>query len=64
MNKNEIQKINSLKNLAKNNKKESILEIQESIKVVPRKRGRPKKVQLPVKHKIINKIVQLDNDYD
>ena len=64
VNKKEIQNDNSSKNSAKNNNKESILETQESIKVVPRKRGRPKKVQLPVKKKIINKIVQLDNDYD
>ena len=64
VNKKEIQNNNSSKNLAKHNNKQSILETQESIEVVRRKRGRPKKVQLPVKEKTINKIVQLDNDYD
>ena len=44
---------NSLNNLANNNHQESILETQEPILITSRKRGRPKKVKIPIDEIII-----------
>ncbi len=52
-NEDEIEDDNSLNNLANNNHQESILETPEPIIVTSKKRGRPKKVKVPLDEIII-----------
>ena len=52
-NEDEMEDDNSLNNLANNEHQKSILETPEPIKVTSKKRGRPKKVKVPIDEIII-----------